>query len=154
MRSPPGFHSRDIHVSFDSDSRAVRVGREDTLHSVASTAFHVMQRELPNLDQLVVTVGSGIVDMVGYTNPGSTDKWHKKLLCNLRPSDNLIELQLQSVIPSFITGADLTSAAGSGMDWVSNEQLRLERCLNLYQVLNVRVEASPQLISLPPCSSQ
>jgi hypothetical protein len=64
MRSPPGFHDRDIHVSFDSDSRAVRVGGADTLHSVASTAFHVMQRELPNLDQLLVTIGSGIVDMV------------------------------------------------------------------------------------------
>ena len=135
-------HSRDINVSFDSDSHAVRVDRGDTLHSVASHALHLMQRELPNLDQLVVTIGSGLVDMVGYTNPGSTDKWHKKLLCNLRTTDNLIELQLQSDIPSFITGADLTSASGTGLDWASHEQLRLENCLNLYQVLKVGVEAS------------
>ena len=59
-RPPPEFHSRDIHVSFDSDSRVVRVGRGDTLHSVASRALYIMQRELPNLDQLVVTIGSGI----------------------------------------------------------------------------------------------
>ena len=80
--------------------------------------------------------------MVGYTNPGSTDKWHQKLLCNLRDTDNLIELQLQSDTPPFVTGADLTSAPGTGLDWASGEQLRLDNCLNLYQVLKVGVEAS------------